>query len=200
MTILYYAGIGSRETPDQVLRYMTQLGYFLAEQGLVLRSGGAEGADLAFERGALAYAQQANLPVPAVAQIFAPWRGFNSAHRDTRHDIVGWDTPELAAQAEHLASQVHPAWHRCSQGARKMHARNCAQILGPALDPQDASSFVVCWTKNGLGGGGTGQAIRLARQHKIPILDLGDRDMSPHKATLWIDQRLATLLGPATTL
>jgi hypothetical protein len=33
--------------------------------------------------------------------------------------------------------------------------------------------MVICYTPNGQGGGGTGQAIRIARDHGIEIHDLG---------------------------
>ena len=47
-----YAGIGSRKTPPHVLAAMTQIAEALAERGYILRSGGAGGADSAFEKGA----------------------------------------------------------------------------------------------------------------------------------------------------
>ena len=47
----YYAGIGARKTPNHVLKYMELQGKLLAEKGYILRSGGAKGADSAFERG-----------------------------------------------------------------------------------------------------------------------------------------------------
>ena len=47
----YYAGIGSRSTPSSILSIMTILGKTLAQNGYILRSGGAEGADKAFEIG-----------------------------------------------------------------------------------------------------------------------------------------------------
>jgi hypothetical protein len=37
--------------------------------------------------------------------------------------------------------------------------------------------MVICWTSRGLGGGGTGQAIRIAKAHKIPVFDLGKPDI-----------------------
>lgn len=46
----YYAGIGSRETPEDVLNYMARVGRGLERKGYRLRSGGAQGADKAFER------------------------------------------------------------------------------------------------------------------------------------------------------
>lgn len=48
----YYAGIGSRKTPDYILKKMTNLAKKLNDADLILRSGGANGADSAFEAGA----------------------------------------------------------------------------------------------------------------------------------------------------
>lgn len=31
----------------------------------------------------------------------------------------------------------------------------------------------ICWTKNGSGQGGTGQALRIAKAYNIPIFDAG---------------------------
>jgi len=39
----YYAGIGSRETPEDVLKYMTRVARGLDRKGYRLRSGGAKG-------------------------------------------------------------------------------------------------------------------------------------------------------------
>lgn len=47
-----YAGIGSRKTPDNIMRIMTKIAKKLNSQGYILRSGGAQGADSAFESGA----------------------------------------------------------------------------------------------------------------------------------------------------
>lgn len=48
-----YAGIGSRETPENILQMMTEAAILLGNKGYLLRSGGAVGADRAFEAGAL---------------------------------------------------------------------------------------------------------------------------------------------------
>lgn len=48
----FYAGIGSRETPKDMLHDMTAIAIVLAKKGYTLRSGGAKGADTAFEEGA----------------------------------------------------------------------------------------------------------------------------------------------------
>lgn len=154
----FYAGIGSRETPPNILDLMTQLGALLALRGFVLRSGAAPGADAAFERGC-------DLNQGA-KQIYVPWYGFQNRRDNDMFVIVG-NNPE----AMKLAAQFHPAWHRCSPAAKKLHARNCYQILGLQLDTP--VERVVCWTPNGSGSGGTGQAIRIARHFNIPVDDLG---------------------------
>ena len=70
------------------------------------------------------------------------------------------------------AAQYHPAWHRCSDAARKLHARNGGQILGPELDAP--ARVVICWTPNGELVGGTAQALRIAADHDVPVINLGD--------------------------
>ena len=62
-----------------------------------------------------------------------------------------------------------------SHAAQRLHARNCFQILGAKLDTP--VSDVVCWTPNGSGSGGTGQAIRLAEMMNIPVWDLGNPEV-----------------------
>jgi len=46
-----YAGIGARETPADYLELMQNWASWFASGGVLLRSGGAAGADKAFERG-----------------------------------------------------------------------------------------------------------------------------------------------------
>ncbi len=47
-----YTGVGSRDTPPSMLQLMTRIAARLALDGYTLRSGGAVGADQAFEQGA----------------------------------------------------------------------------------------------------------------------------------------------------
>ena len=67
----HYAGIGSRRTPDDVLEFMERTARGLAQAGWELRSGGARGADKAFERGAGAKPKQIFRPTddPKAAEI-----------------------------------------------------------------------------------------------------------------------------------
>ncbi|MGJ0846451.1 hypothetical protein ACR77J_07175 [Tissierella praeacuta] len=150
----YYAGIGSRETPKDVLIVFEKLAAFLANQGFILRSGGAEGADKAFEIGCDS--------VNGKKEIYLPWKEFEGSKSNL---IV--NNPK----AFEIAKQFHPYWYNLSQGAQKLQARNSHQVLGEDLNTP--SKFIICWTKNGNGSGGTGQAIRIAKYWNIPIFDAG---------------------------
>lgn len=148
-----YAGIGSRETPAAVRAQFELLANDLGDAGWILRSGGADGADAAFEQGLSPSHQR---------EIYLPWPQFNgNQSRLYKPTEAAYD----------LARQFHPAWERCSPAARKLHARNMHQILGPDLD--DPVAFVACWTRDGTGAGGTGQALRLATAQDIPVFDFG---------------------------
>lgn len=156
----HYAGIGSRRTPASVLCEMEKIANRLRAKGYTLRSGHADGADYAFERGA-----------GEDAEIYLPWRGYND-----HLPIIGasWSTP--LPEAYRISGGLHPTWESLANGARSLHARNAHQILGPELD--DLSHFVICWTPDGATDdpgprtGGTGQALRIAHVSGIPAYNL----------------------------
>lgn len=165
----FYAGIGSRETPDTVLAQAEGIAQILHGIGYRLRSGHADGADLAFERGS----NGAN-------QIWLPWKGFNydspqaqGLSHDSHFSIqYNW-------MADKIAAHHHPNWAACSDAAKKLHTRNVYQVLGPGLGivQQDTmSKFIVCWTKDGKASGGTGQALRVAAAYDIPVFNLFHAD------------------------
>ena len=181
--MLTYTGIGSRNTPDEILEKMFVIGEELARAGWCLRSGYADGADRAFSDGAST--------VPnARMEIFLPWEKFNGAPTNHPAFIYG-DRHTLLAQAaaEKLAMFVHPAWHNCSVGAKKLHTRNVYQVYGANLDK--VSDMVICWTPNGETVGGTATAIRLARRAGIPIFNLGNTDALDEACTFanWLSSK-----------
>lgn len=151
----YYAGIGSRKTPYNVLCLMGLLSNALEKRGFILRSGGADGADTAFENG---------VTDPKMKQIFLPWKGFNG-----REDGIIFQG-ELMNRAMKLASEHHPVWGYLKLGGRYLHARNMGQVLGPDLNTP--SAFILAYTTDGKASGGTGQAIRVGQAYNIPILNL----------------------------
>jgi hypothetical protein len=65
----------------------------------------------------------------------------------------------------------HPAPKALGYNGRKFMARTYRQVVG--LGEPD-SEFVVCWTHDGTDVGGTGQAIRIAKDRGIPVYNLFD--------------------------
>lgn len=147
----YYSGIGSRETPYEVCKWMYRIASKLSKKNFILRSGGADGADTFFEDGS-----------NGICEIYLPWFRFN----DSESTLFN-----VSDAALETVDQFHPAPSRLSNAARKLHARNAQIILGSDL--KTPSEFVVCWTKHGLTSGGTAQGIRIAQAYNVPIVNLG---------------------------
>jgi hypothetical protein len=153
-----YAGIGSRETPKDVCMYMTAVAKRLASLGYTCNSGGADGADSAFERGAVIN-----------RQIFLPWDGFNGRdvmNMNKLHNTFDYSVPPFNPN---LVKKYHPKPSSLSYVGWKFMSRNSYQVLGKDLNTP--VEFVLCWTKEGKLKGGTAQAIRIALDRKIPVFN-----------------------------
>jgi len=143
---MFYTGVGSRKTTLVVLNLMNRIAVKMASLGYTLRSGGAEGADKAFELGA------------SMKEIYY--------------------AKDCTPEAMEIASKFHPAWHKCSEFARKLHGRNSFQVLGRQLNLP--SQYCICWTPDGCNShatrkystGGTGTAISIADAYKVPVINL----------------------------
>jgi hypothetical protein len=160
----YFSGIGSRETPPEILALMVEVGKFLALKGYVLRSGGANGADKAFEQGC----DQAQ----GQKEIYLPWKGFNDNPSELHLKSPALN--KIKDKAFELASHYHPAWDQLNYGARCLMARNGMQVLGQDLNTP--VEFVICWNLGGFSHGGTSQALRIAQDWKIPIFMLSKKE------------------------
>lgn len=155
--VLSYAGIGSRQTPPEVLRCMYALAYDLADDGWMLRSGGAAGADTYFEEGASAANED-------LVDIFgSDWGNGSTRARSIAQSVIN--------ALNHEDGESIPPLSRMKRVTQGLIARNMAIILGGELD--DPCSFVICWTPNGELVGGTRYALKLAQQRSIPIYNYG---------------------------
>lgn len=151
---MIYAGIGSRDTPNEVYQLFIKIGKALAKRGYILRSGHADGSDMAFEVGCDAFSGK--------KEIYIPWSGFNGS---TSKLVV--ENPK----AFEIAEKYHPYWQNLKDGARKLQARNSHQVLGWGLDtPCD---FIICYTEGGKLKGGTAQALRIAKDYDIKVFNAG---------------------------
>lgn len=172
----YYTGIGSRETPKDICKLMEDIAFKLASKGYILRSGAAQGADAAFEEGAKAYAEQVDERL-TLAQIYIPWDSFTVYDEFYKDWYKLLDRMQKKKQAEQIASEIHPAWDKCSRGAKLLHTRNVFQVLGTSLN--SPSQFLICWAKLDKYGsikGGTATAWNLAQKYGIPCFNLINED------------------------
>jgi len=158
----YYAGIGSRQTPGNILKVMKDIAFYLSLDNYVLRSGAASGADSAFEEGCD--------KIFGEKEIYLPSPRFNNSLSELYI---------ITEAARDLAKYFHPGYELLNEYAKLLLARNSYQVLGKDL--QTPSQFVICWTEDGTDGlniktskssGATGQAIRIAEYYKIPVHNL----------------------------
>lgn len=146
---MYYAGIGSRETPIDILWLMRKSAAKLSGSH-ILRSGGAKGADKWFEIGAI----ESN----GKREIFT-----------AKDDIPLW--------AFATVDKYHPNPNALKEYPKKLHARNAMILFGNDINNKiNYVDFVICWTKDGKDTGGTGQAIRIAEDYGIKIYNLFHKD------------------------
>jgi hypothetical protein len=157
-----YSGIGSRESPLDILEKMERLSHSFQDEW-VLRSGGAPGADSAFEKGI----------TNGNKEIYLPWRQFN----DNPSPLFS-----VSKEAQEMASKFHPNWNNLSPAVKKLMGRNAYQVLG--YDLNSPAAFVLCWTPDGCEStktrtshtGGTGLAISLASSLFIPVINMFNKN------------------------
>ena len=156
---MYWTGVGSRKTPADILKVMEDLGKYMVGKGYILRSGGAEGADKAFEK-------------------FVPY--------DCKDIYYAKDsTPE----AEAIAAKYHAAWERCSGYARSLHGRNAFQVLGRDLNTPSRFMVCWTPDRclnhkwRSIKTGGTGTAISIADAYGVRIFNLARTDHLEHVKT-----------------
>ena len=153
----FYAGIGSRKTPKEYLKVMQNIAIYLANKKYVLRSGHADGADIAFELGCDS--------VKGNKEIYIPWKNFNGADNSA---II----PEFTSSLEEFSKNFHPKWNLLSLPAKKLMMRNSCQIFG--LNGDTPVKFIICWHNN---SGGTMQAVRIANYYQIPVINLAEHSI-----------------------
>jgi len=162
----YYAGIGSRQTPGNILALMSDIAFYLSLSNYVLRSGAASGADSAFEDGCDKMFGE--------KEIFLPSPRFNNSESELYM---------VSDEAKEIARKFHPCFNQLGEYEQLLMSRNSYQVLGKDL--KTTCEFIICWTEDGADGkikktsrssGGTGQAIRLASEYNIPVNNLRNEE------------------------
>lgn len=171
----YFTGIGSRETPEDILLLMTEISKKLTSENWILRSGGSWGADEAFQKG-----------VSDFSEIYLPYKNFRRVEGILGNYI---SDKSIISDAMYIVSKynLHENWNDMLNNINQkdsvaMHTRNVFQILG--ADLKTKTKFVICWTKDGANKieetsyytGGTRTAIRLALHLNIPVFNLNNKE------------------------
>lgn len=177
----HYTGVGSRETPPAMMKVIASFAERLADEGFILRSGAADGADTGFESGhdKWRWSDEWDHHPDALKEIFIAWNGFSG--RTDKEDGVYCLKGTIVQEAEEIASTIHKAWDVVrkdgtpvlSRGAKMLHTRNCFQVLGKDL--RTPSKFLVCYApvdEHGVPKGGTRTAWVLAQSKNIPCYNL----------------------------
>lgn len=142
-----YAGVGARKTPQDVLNLMSYIAIKLSTCGFILRSGGAKGADTAFEQGAghkkeIFYANDATPEAIAIARQFHPaWNKLS----DYPIKLHGRNSFQVLGRDLNTPANVLICW---TPNACKSHATRSYNT------------------------GGTGTAISIADAYHVPIVNL----------------------------
>lgn len=146
-----YAGVGSRETPPAVLAKMTKVAKLLESKGYTLQSGGAVGADSAFEAGVkskkqIFYAKDATAKTIAIAKEIHP---NPTALTDFPLKLMARNTSQVFGKNLDAPVDFVLAW-----------------------TPDGAVSSAQRTRKTG----GTGQAIDMASRKGVPVINMASAD------------------------
>jgi hypothetical protein len=159
-----YTGIGSRDITREERESITEIATKLNNSGWLLYSGNAQGADITFQ-----LASQGNY----IAWL--PFPGFNYKLFKPEYKK---QVCELTEEAVNSVSRYHPAPDKLKSGHQLMMARNYHQVMGCPIKNLEASKLVVCCaTPQGKSvRGGTGQAVRIAIDKGIPVINVRQND------------------------
>lgn len=160
--MITYAGIGSREITDKETILIEKISSELSKKFIVF-SGNAPGSDQAFQRGS-----------NGKCILFLPWKNFINGYN--MENCIKWF--DVGNSKEGLASV--PKYHDnvkklTPNGGMKLMARNYHQIMGYDIYPK-VSFVVYCASRkeNGDIKGGTGQAVKIAKDLNIPTINIRD--------------------------
>jgi hypothetical protein len=145
-----FAIIGTRE-PDLAQKLAArELAHRLSELNCLIRTGGADGIDTDAMIGTL----------KGHLRVYLPWASYNKAVIPEHAEIVVYN-PRSNGDWTRSVNLFHPAPNALSRGAFALHARNFGIVSG---------ARGVIAMPDRLGGGGTGQGIRIAKALNIPLI------------------------------
>ena len=178
-----YAGIGSRETSIDIQKEMYKIAKELESLGYVGQSGGAPGADKAFE-GANQPWEKEDGTIAGTKEFtkskanVTKWARYSDG-KNTSSKFVVFKASDSNDKVRNIAKEIHPKKQDLSdKDGLDLHARNTFQVFGKNLDtPVDFVLFYAQEQKDSIRPkGGTGQAVEMARLKGIPTINMADKN------------------------
>lgn len=167
----FWTGVGSRSITQEE----QELAVYVAETitrhfGMVLRSGAAEGADTAFQKGVC------NVD-PKYCQIWTPWNSFRPKEQHVGFPSCSYITPTTEmfekSRKAFIDTGIIPWFDNMKQGAQKLHGRNFYQVAGKHGEPLSRICiYIADEDANGEVKGGTRSAVLVSRHYDIPTYNL----------------------------
>ena len=157
--MVVFAGIGSRDIPKERELLITRIASYMVALGAKLRSGGANGTDRLFQK---VFEENGSC-----MEIYIPWEGFEGLYSNMS-GVYLMDNPK----AIQFTKKYHGGFRNLTSGAIKLHNRNAHQILGKELD--DPCDLVICYRDPRAKSSGTDQAIRIALDNGIPVINVAN--------------------------
>ncbi len=145
--------IGSREPRESQVTFARSAAGSALARGWDIATGAAEGIDL------IAMETAEFMCLSPRLHIYLPWNTYNKHLIPSGANVYTYSYKNKD-WAESV-SKYHPSGGRLSQGAFKMMARNYGIVIN--------SDVVLAMPSAKLGGGGTGQGIRIAAALDIPL-------------------------------
>ncbi len=156
--------IGSRELGTEEKRSNCfKLGAWIVKCGGTVHSGNASSQGIPRDSADFAFASGGNSVDPTKVYLYQPWggQGFNL------HQIVEGNQVALPPYPEWMSYttvRLHPRGPYLKRGALALHTRNVA-IVHP-------TKLCLAYPSDKVGGGGTGQGMRVAQDAGIELINL----------------------------
>jgi hypothetical protein len=176
-------GIGTRRPPERITVAATIIGKHLAENGVLFRSGGAKGMDIAFEEGVDLVNGDKEIWLPREGALIRGDKSKGGQHRHQDYRAFKF------AKGLLKELKIAPRVDGLEEYHQRLLARNVFQITGAitySLSEAVFSDHVIFAAEENDAGevkGGTGYVVRLARHWDIPTYNL----MDPNQAEGIID-------------
>jgi hypothetical protein len=159
---LIVTGIGSRDIDAIQFKICQNLATVFANKGWHLRSGGARGADSAWELGFSESDRKT---------IYLPEPNFNGRPNTGCYKVPD-GFGDVWFEAREIATRLHSRFDQLDEFAQNAHTRNVFQVLGDDLKSK-ADLVVVCAPPRGRTvKGGTATAFNLAKGLRITTFNL----------------------------